>query len=79
MRVNAVSFPSKEERMSRVMREPPKIPIEALQACVQDHYTLFPVTLEFLPVGLDSHAGVYRVVSEQGKSLSPQSHIQTTL
>src|SRR2546421_5746074 len=48
------------------MREQPKIPEECLRACLQDHYDLYPVTLEFLPLGLDYHAGVYRVVSEQG-------------
>ena len=48
------------------MREKPNIPDELLQVSLQDHYDLVPVTLEFLPVGLDYHAGVYRVVSEQG-------------
>ncbi len=48
------------------MREPPKIPEEYLRACLQDHYGLSSTTLEFLPLGLDNHAGVYRVVSEQG-------------
>ncbi len=48
------------------MREQPKIPEERLRACLQNHYDLIPVTLEFLPVGLDYNAGVYRVVSEQG-------------
>ncbi len=48
------------------MREQPKIPDEHLRACLQDQYDLITVTLEFLPRGKDSHAGVYRVVSEQG-------------
>jgi spectinomycin phosphotransferase len=48
------------------MRERPKIPEERLRACLQDQYYLNPVTLEFLPRGHDYHAGVYRVVSEQG-------------
>jgi len=48
------------------MREKPAIADELLQAILQDQYDLIPVTLEFLPVGLDYHAGVYRVVSEQG-------------
>src|SRR6266849_4259001 len=48
------------------MREQPRIPEERLRACLQDQYDLIPVTLEFLPRGLDYNAGVYRVVSEQG-------------
>ncbi len=52
--------------MERVMREQPGIPEERLRACLQDQYDLIPVTFEFLPLGLDYNAGVYRVVSEQG-------------
>ena len=48
------------------MRKPPSIAEEQLRACLQDQYDLYPVTLEFLPRGLDYNAGVYRVVSEQG-------------
>ncbi len=48
------------------MRKPPSIAEEQLRACFQNQYDLIPVTLEFLPLGLDYHAGVYRVVSEQG-------------
>ena len=48
------------------MREQPKIPEEQLRACLQDRYGIHPLTLEFLPRGKDYHAGVYRVVSEQG-------------
>jgi spectinomycin phosphotransferase len=48
------------------MREPPKVAEEQLRACLQNQYDLSPVTLDFLPLGLDYHAGVYRVVSEQG-------------
>ncbi|HLL78938.1 MAG TPA: aminoglycoside phosphotransferase family protein [Ktedonobacteraceae bacterium] len=47
------------------MRQQPAIPEELLRACLQDQYDLYPVTLEFLPRGLDYNAGVYRVVSEQ--------------
>src|SRR5258708_16001231 len=50
------------------MREKPDIPDELLRTTLQDQYDLVPVTLEFLPVGLDYHAGVYRVVSEQGSA-----------
>jgi spectinomycin phosphotransferase len=48
------------------MREPLRIAEEDLQACVQDQYELDLVTLEFLPVGHDYDAGVYRAVSERG-------------
>ncbi len=48
------------------MRKPPGIAEEHLRACFQDQYDLYPVTFEFLPLGLDYNAGVYRVVSEQG-------------
>lgn len=48
------------------MREKPAIPEERLRICLQEHYDFCPVTLEFLPLGLDYDAGVYRVVSEQG-------------
>src|SRR2546421_10302770 len=47
------------------MHEPPGIPVEHLRACLQDQYDLIPFTLEFLPLGKDYKAGVYRVVSEQ--------------
>lgn len=48
------------------MREPPSIPEKYLRACLQQQYGLTAVTLEFLPVGLDSRAGVYRAVTAQG-------------
>src|SRR5947209_5293923 len=50
------------------MRKPPSIAEEQLRACLQNQYDLMPVTLEFLPLGLDYNAGVYRVVSEQGSA-----------
>jgi len=50
------------------MREKPDIPEEHLRACLQDQYNLVPVTLDFLPLGLDYNSWVYRVVSEQGAS-----------
>jgi spectinomycin phosphotransferase len=53
---------------SIVMHKQPAIPEERLRACLQEQYNLIPVTLEFLPVGHDYNAGVYRVVSEQGTS-----------
>ncbi|HKT37600.1 MAG TPA: aminoglycoside phosphotransferase family protein [Ktedonobacterales bacterium] len=50
------------------MRQPPKISEDLLHACLLDHYNLIPATLDFLPLGQDDQAGVYRVVSEQGTS-----------
>lgn len=50
------------------MREELEISVERLRACLQEHYNLVPVTLDFLPLGADYRAGVYRVVSEQGTS-----------
>ena len=48
------------------MREQPKISKESLSACLQDSYAIMPVSIEFLPLGLDYQAGVYRIVNEQG-------------
>lgn len=48
------------------MREKPGISEERLRACLQKQYAFYPVTLEFLPLGLDYDAGVYRAASEQG-------------
>jgi spectinomycin phosphotransferase len=48
------------------VRERLNISDEYLQACLKDQYALSVVSLEFLPLGLDSMAGVYRVVSAQG-------------
>jgi spectinomycin phosphotransferase len=48
------------------MREPPRIAEEDLRTCLQEQYDLGLVTLEFLPLGHDYDAGVYRAVSEWG-------------
>jgi spectinomycin phosphotransferase len=48
------------------MREPPRIAEEHLRACLQEQYDLGLVTLEFLSLGHDYDAGVYRAVSERG-------------
>jgi spectinomycin phosphotransferase len=48
------------------LREKPGIPEDSLWTCLQDQYGLVAVTLDFLPLGLDTRAGVYRVVDEQG-------------
>lgn len=48
------------------MQEPPGIAEEVLRACVQDQYDTGPLTLEFLPLGHDDAAGVYRGMNERG-------------
>ncbi len=48
------------------MREEPTIAREKLRACLQEQYDVVPATIEFLPLGKDTNAGVYRIVSEQG-------------
>jgi len=48
------------------MREKLSISEERLQACLQEQYDLISATLEFLPLGHDTRAGVYLVVSECG-------------
>jgi len=48
------------------MREEPRIAREVLRACLQEQYGLIPTTIDFLPIGRDINAGVYRVVSEKG-------------
>lgn len=48
------------------MREPPNIAIEHLQDCLQREYGLSVASIEFLPLGLDVNAGVYRVESDEG-------------
>ncbi len=48
------------------MREKPGIPEERLRACIQAQYGITAATLDFLPLGLDTRAGVYRVADEQG-------------
>src|SRR5436309_8813887 len=49
------------------MGQQPDIPEQQLRTCLQQAYNLIPATIEFLPLGLDYNAGVYRVVSEQGE------------
>jgi spectinomycin phosphotransferase len=48
------------------MREKPGIPDEHIRACLREEYDLSATTVDFLPLGLDTNAGVYRVVSGQG-------------
>src|SRR3989442_15676558 len=48
------------------MREEPRIGRQILRSCLQEQYGLVPTTINFLPLGADVNAGVYRVVDEQG-------------
>ena len=48
------------------MREKPSISEDDLRSCLLEQYDIIAIMLDFLPLGLDYHAGVYRVVSEQG-------------
>src|SRR5215469_12635110 len=50
------------------MREKPAIPEKELQACLQEQYGISPMMLEFLPLGLDTRAGLFRIVSADGRS-----------
>ena len=62
------SLRKRQDGTSETMRKSPRISEEHLRACLQDQYGLSSVKVEFLPVGHDYDAGVYRVVSEQGTS-----------
>jgi spectinomycin phosphotransferase len=48
------------------MREPPNVAMDRLCACLADEYGISAATLEYLPLGLDMRAGVYRVVAADG-------------
>jgi spectinomycin phosphotransferase len=48
------------------MLEKPNVSEKDLRFYLQEHYDLIPASLEILPLGLDTAATVYRVVSEQG-------------
>src|SRR4051812_24062794 len=49
------------------MLEKPAILDESLRLCLQEQFNIAALEIEFLPLGLDSRAGVYRVVSQAGK------------
>lgn len=48
------------------MREKPNIPDIEIQAVLQSEYGLANTAIEFLPLGLDTRAGVYRIASDDG-------------
>lgn len=48
------------------MREPPALPEERLRVCLRDAWDAVPDAIEFLPMGLDTRAGVFRVTSAAG-------------
>jgi spectinomycin phosphotransferase len=59
---------SKTEWDERTVLEKPNISNERLYACLQQHYNITAVSLQLLPLGLDTYASVYRVVSEQSSA-----------
>ncbi len=46
------------------MLEKPDLPDAKISACLQDHYGLHIVSVEFLPLGADANTAVYRVVAD---------------
>ncbi len=48
------------------MREPPDIPSEAILTSVRTSYDIPVISLEFLPIGHDSSAWVYRAGASDG-------------
>ncbi|HEX8219322.1 MAG TPA: aminoglycoside phosphotransferase family protein [Chloroflexia bacterium] len=48
------------------MREKPGISDEQIRVCLSDEYGLSRTTVAFLPLGLDTNAGVYRVADVEG-------------
>ncbi len=48
------------------MREKPAISEDDLRVCLQNSYDILVVTMNFLPLGLDTYAGVYRVTARDG-------------
>src|SRR5438128_137588 len=51
---------------SQIMREPPQLVQARLITCLQECYALTPVSVEYLALGHDYNAGVYRVVNAEG-------------
>jgi spectinomycin phosphotransferase len=50
------------------MREKPPLPDATIIACLRDHYHLTITELEFLPLGNDSSASVYRASADDGRA-----------
>lgn len=48
------------------MHNSPKIRVKQLISCLQEQYALKLASLDFLPLGLDYNANVYKAVSESG-------------
>src|SRR5439155_26308318 len=49
------------------MLEKPDLPDEKIIACVRDSYGVSVIEIEFLPLGYDNYAGVYRVTADDGQ------------
>ena len=56
---------SKSSSKTHIMREQPEIPTERILGCLRDEYGLTAVALDFLPLGLDFAAGVYRASTDR--------------
>jgi spectinomycin phosphotransferase len=50
-----------------MMRKESLLPDEKIIACLRDSYGLAVTAVEFLPLGYDSYAGVYRVMANDGQ------------
>ncbi len=50
------------------MLEKPRLQDEKIITCLHDSYGLSTTAIEFLPLGYDSYAGVYRVDADDGRS-----------
>jgi spectinomycin phosphotransferase len=48
------------------MREQPNISSEDLRGCLQEHYAISASEIEFLPVGLDTRAALFRITDIDG-------------
>ena len=56
------------------MLDKPAIPDDLIKSALLENYGILVKTLEFLPLGLDTLAGVYRVTSEVGPKIG-RAHV----
>jgi spectinomycin phosphotransferase len=53
--------------MEEIMLEKPDLQDEKIIACLHDSYGLTITNIEFLPLGYDAYAAVYRVIADDGQ------------